>query len=148
MHSACGTEVSSSSLTTRGLSLTSQRRCVVLHFLALPDSVLIVCFQLWVCADGTVSKFKGDVQAYKVTYNPIGVCGHCLPCAEPHRQQHQSKAVRCSVIELHIKRRSSYVRSCKSVCIMLLYYSVAQGLDTPLCAHLSFYAPPQSLGSR
>ena len=23
-------------------------------------------FQLWVCADGTVSKFKGDVQAYKV----------------------------------------------------------------------------------
>lgn len=23
--------------------------------------------QLWVCADGTVSKFKGDVQAYKVS---------------------------------------------------------------------------------
>ena len=43
---------------------------MVPHFLALPDSVLIVCFQLWVCADGTVSKFKGDVQAYKVTYNP------------------------------------------------------------------------------
>ena len=52
--------------------------------------------------------------------------------------------MRYSVIKLYIKRRSPYVRSCKSVCIMLLYYSVAKGLDTPLCAYLSFYAPPYS----
>ena len=52
--------------------------------------------------------------------------------------------MRCSVSKLHIKRRSPYVRSCKRVCIMLLYYSVAKGLDTPLCAYLSFYAPPYS----
>ena len=31
--------------------------------------------QLWICGDGTVTKFMGDVQAYKVSYlrqrNPI-----------------------------------------------------------------------------
>lgn len=34
----------------------------------LPYSVPthICSFQLWVCADGAVTKFKGDVQAYKV----------------------------------------------------------------------------------
>ena len=33
---------------------------LIAHFFFLP-------LQLWVCGDGVVSKFKGDVQAYKVS---------------------------------------------------------------------------------
>lgn len=29
--------------------------------------ITTVANQLWVCGDGTLAKFKGDVQAYKVT---------------------------------------------------------------------------------
>ena len=36
------------------------------HFHLLYRKSLIPSFQLWVCGDGTVKNFKGDVQSYKV----------------------------------------------------------------------------------
>jgi ATP-binding cassette subfamily F protein 3 len=40
------------------------RCCLMCH----SDALNLI--QLWVCGDGTVSKFKGDVEAYKVCWSP------------------------------------------------------------------------------
>jgi ATP-binding cassette subfamily F protein 3 len=55
--------------------------------------VLLTPVKLWVCGDGTVSKFRGDVQSYKVRmiWFRLGWSAH--PSAEPDRQQHQSEAL-------------------------------------------------------
>lgn len=37
-----------------------------LSFVSGIQKLTRLLLQLWVCADGTVTKFKGDVQAYKV----------------------------------------------------------------------------------
>jgi hypothetical protein len=56
--------------------------------------------QLWVCADGHVTKFLGDVEAYKVSKNCVSLSTRevayalacCLPLAVSHRGQHQGQA--------------------------------------------------------
>ena len=46
--------------------ITTVAKEVSVHSCDTGDEDSMDDFQLWVCADGTVSKFKGDVQAYKV----------------------------------------------------------------------------------
>jgi ATP-binding cassette subfamily F protein 3 len=62
------------------------------------------CFlcQLWVCGDGTVYKFKGDVESYKVCATLSVIAPHwtdlCL--TETHRQQRKDealKSVKCKI---------------------------------------------------
>ena len=58
--------------------------------------MLTTTCELWVCADGTVTKFKGDVQAYKVGLKstPSGFRRAYLLSSESHCQQHQSTALK------------------------------------------------------
>lgn len=58
--------------------------------------MLTTTCQLWVCADGTVTKFKGDVQAYKVgsESTPSGFRRAYLLSSESHCQQHQSTTLK------------------------------------------------------
>ena len=61
--------------------------------------MLILDYQLWVCGEGTVKKFKGDVQSYKVIFLSITlrITTNCT-FAEPDCEQYQGKAlsVECS----------------------------------------------------
>jgi hypothetical protein len=51
----------------------------------------LITLQLWVCGNQTVTKFKGDVQAYKVILEQLEFLIFPYPfLIEPHRQQHQS----------------------------------------------------------
>ena len=46
------------------------------------------------CADNTVSKLKGDVQAYKVNCLGTADCYNSLYLTEPYCQQHQGETLR------------------------------------------------------
>lgn len=73
-----------------------------------------VAKELWVCGDGTVYKFKGDVESYKVgsfRFSWVGG-GPNIYLIETHRQQCQGEALKtvspsrtlslgCSIFALH-----------------------------------------------
>ena len=61
--------------------------------------------QLWVCGDGTVYKFKGDVESYKVCVTLFVIVLHWthLRLIETHRQQRKdetlkSRNIACCII--------------------------------------------------
>lgn len=79
--------------------------------------ITTVAQELWVCADGSFTKFKGDVQAYKVgEYMFL-----CLNIAddpffpESHRQQCQGKA-----LDYHIMPSSMSLSSSGTIIYILL----------------------------
>lgn len=55
-----------------------------------------VAKELWVCGDGTVYKFKGDVESYKVSgFIYLGLTVGLMFClTETHCQQRQGKALK------------------------------------------------------
>ncbi|KAF5377158.1 hypothetical protein D9615_006417 [Tricholomella constricta] len=66
--------------------------------------ITTVAKELWVCGDGTVTKFKGDVQAYKASFVPLDVrpIVSDFPNLEFDRQQHQSETIRGSLSSLEM----------------------------------------------
>ena len=81
------------------------------------------------CADGTVTKFKGDVQAYKVWSGSITIGSECsyYRYLEPHRQQYQSTAIKGLLKHLRFVTIIVVVLPC----IDVLYFLVIHATRIP-----------------
>lgn len=65
---------------------------------------LLIFTQLWVCGDGTVTKFGGDVQSYKANIflcKSLAELNIFFLITESHRQQHQSKTLGAGKSQRH-----------------------------------------------
>lgn len=68
--------------------------------------------QLWVCGDGTVSKFGGDVQSYKVLFtlqNFLKQTFADLIMIESYCEQYQGSALSMFLFRHHVLDRPIYV---------------------------------------
>jgi energy-coupling factor transporter ATP-binding protein EcfA2 len=93
--------------------------------------ITTVAKELWVCGEGTVQLFRGDVQAYKVRSPACAACAATDGRIESDREQHQEQALIPS--PLYYLQMYSYVAACR-----LSLYSV-----TPLMAVCNHHCPPR-----